>query len=162
MLSAFLARYATQLLGSLLAFAVVIGGYYYWKHDIVTEALNKQQAKLTKQSEILFKQKQEEVLQAENKSRERAINAIQVYAKHYDELRAAANAIPERVYISTKTNSCSNAMPGTSQGRSSTATGIGRSGQAELSSENIRELNKTISMIEDMQLKCERLLNTLE
>ena len=93
---------------------------------------------------------------------ERTKNAIEIYAKHYDDLRVAADRVPERVYINTKNSCSSNAVSRTTEDRSKAWGGIGGTGKAELPRENIRELNKTILMIEDMQLKCERLLNTVE
>ncbi len=161
-IQAILAKYAMQILGGMLATAVVIGGYYYWKHEVITIALTKQTANLREQSETLLRQKNKEVQDAENKIRERATNAIQTYAKHYDELRAAANRIPERVFITTKTNCNSDSMPGAGESRAKVAPGIERTGKAELPDANIRQLNEVIARIEDMQLKCERLLNTVE
>lgn len=38
MIQALLAKYAMQLLGGLLAIAILTGGYYYWKHSVASEA----------------------------------------------------------------------------------------------------------------------------
>lgn len=162
MIQVYLARYAMQLTALLLSAAVVIGGYYYWEHSIVSDALEAQIEEAEKMSKKILEDKQKEVDMINKQNQERANNAIKIYAKHYDDLRAAADRIPERVYINTKNDSCSNAMPGTAKDRSKASGGIGGTGKAELPRENIRELDKTILMVEEMQLKCELVLNTVE
>ena len=156
------ARYGIALLAILLGTAGALGGYYWWKHSIITEALTAQIAEAEKQSKKLLEDKQHEVDMINKQNAERTKNAIEIYAKHYDDLRVAADRVPERVYINTKNSCSSNAVSRTTEDRSKASGGIGGTGKAELPRENIRELNKTILMIEDMQLKCERLLNTVE
>lgn len=156
------ARVGIALLAILLGTAGALGGYYWWKHSIITEALTAQIEETEHKTKKLLADKQHEVDMINKQNAERTKNAIEIYAKHYDDLRVAADRIPERVFINTKNTSCSNSLPGTTEDRPKTSGGIGGTGKAELQRENIRELNKTILMIEDMQLKCERLLNTVE
>lgn len=157
-------RYLPFILGGLL-----LGGTLWYMHHKIYESGRdaeraewvKRDAETERKSQELMKLKKHEADMINQQNQERANNAIQTYANHYDELRAAASRIPERVFITTKTGSCGNSVRGGGEGRSEAQGGIGGTGKTELPPENIRELNKTISMIEDMQLKCERLLNTV-
>lgn len=156
-------RYLPYIIGSVL----LVGTLWYMHHKIYESGREDERAEWVKRdavterkSQELMKLKKHEADMINQQNQERANNAIQTYATHYDELRAAASRIPERVYVTTKASSCSNTVPGTGSNRSETQGGIGGTGKAELPPENIRELNKTISLIEDMQLKCERVLNT--
>lgn len=162
MLTALITEFGMKIMSVLVALLLVIGGYLYWKNNIVSEALNKSNAKLIEQSDALIKEKEEEVNKAKKQILERTANAIQIYSKHYDDLRAAADRVPERVFINTKNNCGGDSMSGTTKDRPKSEERLGRSSKAELPRENIRELDKTIRMIEKMQLKCEYLLNTVE
>ena len=157
-------RYLPHIIGGLLLGATL----WYMHHRIYESGRDAERrlwvaetVKLERKSQELLKLKKHEADMIDQQNQERANNAIETYAKHYDELRAAASRIPERVFIATKTSCNSNAMPGTGENRSKATGGIGGTGKTELPEQNIRELNKTISMIEDMQLKCERVLNTI-
>lgn len=157
-------RYLPHIIGGLLLGATL----WYMYHKIYESGRDderaewfKRDAETERKSQELLKLKKHEADMIDQQNRERANNAIEIYAKHYDELRAAASRIPERVFVATKTSCNSDTMPGADENRSKAQGGIGGTGKAELPSENIRELNKTISMIEDMQLKCERVLNTI-
>ena len=157
-------RYLPFIIGGLL-----LGGTLWYLHHKIYESGRederaewvKRDAVTERKSQELMKLKKHEADMINQQNQERANNAIQTYASHYDELRAAASRIPERVFIATKASSCSNTVPGTGSNRSEAQGGIGGTGKTELPEANIRELNKTISMIEDMQLKCERVLNTI-
>jgi len=157
-------RYLPFIIGGLL-----LGGTLWYIHHKIYESGRdderaewvKRDAETDRKSQELLKLKKHEADMINQQNQERANNAIQTYANHYDELRAAANRIPERVFIATKANCNSDAMPRTSSDRSEAQGGIGGTGKTELPEANIRELNKTISLIEDMQLKCERVLNTI-
>lgn len=162
MIQVFLAKYAMQILAGILAVSVVVGGYYYWKHDVASKAVAERDSELATMSDKLIKQKTLEVQQAKDETQRRALNAISIYAQHAENMRTAADDIPDRVYIATKASGSCDTVPATSKSRSTATPGIAGSGQAELPQANIRELNKTISNIELMQLKCERLLNELE
>ena len=157
-------RYLPFIIGGLLLGATL----WYIHHKIYESGRDaeraewvKRDAETERKSQELMKLKKHEADMINQQNQERANNAIQTYANHYDELRAAASRIPERVYVTTKTSSCSDAMPGTGEGRSKATGGVGGTGKAELPDENIRELNKVIDKIENMQLKCERVLNTV-
>lgn len=159
MLQTLIAKYGMQVLTGLLSVALIVGGYYYWKHHVVSEALDAKSAELDEQSNKLLKEKNEEVAEAEKRTTERLLNATKTYAKHYDELRNNP-VIIDRVRVVTKTNCSSNPVPSGTDRRPEPQGGVRGTGASELPSENIRELNKTILMIEAMQLKCEQLLNT--
>lgn len=157
-------RYLPYIIGSVL----LVGTLWYMHHKIYESGRQderaewvKEAAKLKIKSDDLIKRKKREADMINQQNQERANNAIQTYANHYDELRAAASRIPERVFISTKTNTCRDTMLGGGEGGSKTAGGIGGAGKAELPDANIRSLNEVIARIEAMQLKCERLLNTV-
>jgi len=157
-------RYLPFILGGLLLGATL----WYMHHKIYESGRQDERAEWVKRDAVterksreLMKLKKHEADMINQQNQERANNAIKTYADHYDELRAAAGRVPERVYVTTKTSSCSDTMPGTGGSRPEAKGGIGGTGKAELPPENIRELNKTISLIEDMQLKCERVLNTI-
>ncbi len=158
-------RYLPFIIGGLL-----LGGTLWYMHHKIYESGRddersewvKRDAETERKSQELLKLKKHEADMINQQNRERANNAIKTYASHYDELRAAASRIPERVYVTTKASSCSDTMPGAGEGRSKTQGGVGGTGKAELPERNIRSLNETISLIEDMQLKCERLLNTVQ
>ena len=156
-------RYLPFIIGGLLLGATL----WYIHHKIYESGRDaeraewvKRDAETERKSQELMKLKKHEADMINQQNQERANNAIQTYASHYDELRSAASRIPERVYITTKASSCSNTVPGTGSNRSKTKDGIGQFSKAELPPENIRSINQVIDMIEDMQLKCERILNT--
>lgn len=162
MLASLITEFGTKLMVLLIGLLVMLGGYLYWKHDVVSAALVKSQARLDEQTRELMQQKEEEIETTKKLILERTRNAIQIYADHFDQLNDAANRIPERVYINTKTNCSSNTLPGTPEDRSKIAGGTETVNRAELPDPNIRKLNETIRMIEKMQLKCEYILNTME
>ena len=116
------ARYGIALLAILLGTAGALGGYYWWKHSIITEALTAQIAEAEKQSKKLLEDKQHEVDMINKQNAERTKNAIEIYAKHYDDLRVAADRVPERVYINTKNSCSSNAVSRTTEDRSKAST----------------------------------------
>jgi len=157
-------RYLPHIIGGLLLVATL----WYMHHKIYESGRDderaewvKRDAETERKSIELLKLKKHEADQINQHNQERANNAIKIYADHYDELRSAADRIPERVFITTKANCSSNALPGTSDSRSKTEGGIGGTGKAELQDANIRSLNEVIARIEDMQLECERVLNTV-
>jgi hypothetical protein len=157
----FLVKYAVQILSMLALIGITTGGYYYWKHSIVNDALLEQSAKLTEQSEALLKQKTFEIQQAREEEQRRHLNAIKTYADHYEELRIAADAAPKRVFVATKTNCSGDSMQGGNKGGPGTSSATAGVNWAELPERNIQQLNEVIGHIELMQLKCEQLLNTV-
>lgn len=157
-------RYLPQIIAGLL----IVATLWYLHHKIYESGRDDERAEWVKRdaeteakTQELLKLKKHEADMINQHNQERANNAIKTYAKHYDELRSAADRIPERVFVSTKTSCNSNTVPGASEGRSKAQGGIGGTGKTELPDANIRELNKVISRIEEMQLKCERVLNTI-
>lgn len=161
---AIILRYLPQILCALF----VTGLYLYWQNKIYDKGYNaavaeyeKRDIDTARQSEALLKRARDESDAKNKQTQERLTNAAKIYAKHYDDLRSTP--VIERVLIRTKAASCdSNTMPGAAKGGQGTPAGSARVGQAELPSENLRELNKVIADIERMALKCELLLNTVE
>jgi len=145
-----------QLLCVIISSLLVISGYYYWKHEVVHDALIKERGN---QKEFID-HKQREVDFANEQTRKRANNAIQVYVKRYDDLRLAAANTPKRVFV--KSSACVNPMPRTAEDRSSAEKGLAGIGQAELPETNLRSLDEVIDRIEALQLKSELVLNTME
>ncbi len=156
-----LKKYLPFILGALF----LIGVYFYWQnkiydkgYDAAVAEYEKRDLDTARKSEELLKRAQHEADEKNKQTQERLTNAAKIYAKHYDDLRSTP--VIERVFIRTKAAGCDeNAMPGTAKGGQA---GSARTGQAELPAENLRELNKVISDIERMALKCELLLNSVE
>ena len=161
---AIILRYLPQILGAIFVTGVLV--YVYNKidsrgYDRAVAKYEKRDADTAKQSEELLKRTQNEADEKNKQTQERLTNAAKIYAKHWDDLRSTP--IIERVFIRTKAASCDpNAMPGTGKSGSGAPAGSARTGQAELPEENLRELNKVITDIERMALKCELLLNSVE
>jgi len=163
------ADYGSRALAILLLLVSIVAGYYYWKHNITLEATNKAIEKCNESKEKFridaehFKlAMQEEVNKLNAAQEERLRNATQIYHDHYESQLNARPITSVRVKTSPA-SSCSNAMPGTGESKSSTATGIAGTGQAELPERNRERLESVIYDIDNkLKLKCEQLLNSLE
>lgn len=156
-------KYLPQILGAI----AIIALYFYWHHAVFQDGYNTAALKFEKrdaetarkgQQLLLLKQHEADTINKDNEKR--LLNATKIYADHYTNLRA--NPVVERVYINTKATSCSgNALPRSDSDRSKIEGGTGGTGATELSEAATREFSKVIDKIEDMQLKCELLLNQL-
>ena len=168
-LIAFLKKNLMPIIGAGLVVLIVMLAFNHWKESLiesgreeVRQQWSARDEDTAKQTVELIKRKAQEAEAISKLNQERAYNAIQIYAKHYDDIQRAADAAPKRLYINTKTASCSgNAVsgPGESSGRSS--QGFEGISKAELQASNLRQLNEVIEKIERLQLQCERLLNTV-
>lgn len=161
------AKYGGKALAILVILLTLTAGYFYWKHEVATEARDKAIADCNESKEKFridaehFKlAKQDEINKLNEQQAERVKNAIQTYVSHYESLRNTAVASSLRVKTSSTGAGCS-AVPGTGEDRSKSSQGITGIGESELSSGNLRQLNEVISSIENLELKCEKLLNTL-
>lgn len=163
------ADYGSRALAILILLVSIVAGYYYWKHNITLEATNKAIEKCNESKEKLrmdaehFKlAKQEEVNKLNAAQEERLRNATQIYHDHYDSQLNARPITSVRVKTNSAAGSCSNAMPGTGESKSSATAGIAGTGQAELPERNRELLESVIYDIDNkLKLKCEQLLNSL-
>ena len=156
-------KYLPQILGAI----AIIALYFYWHHAVFQDGYNTATLKFEKRDAdterkgkqlLMLKQHEADIINKDN--RERLLNATKIYADHYANLHA--NPVIERVFVNAKTASCSgDSMPGSDSDRSKAAGGTGGTGKAELSETANREFSKVIDKIEDMQLKCELLLNQI-
>lgn len=163
------AQYGTKIIIGLALIAALIAGYYYWKHEVASEAHDKavdecnlSREKFRIDAEHFKLAKQQEVDKLSKEHDERIKNAIEIYVKHYELNRNTPIATSLRVKANCTVGTSSNTMPGTDQGRPQAAGGIGGTGTAELSAGALQQFNKVIDDIERMELKCEQLLNSVQ
>ena len=161
------AQYGSKILAGLILVASLVAGYYYWKHQVVTEEHNKtieqcneSREKFRIDAEHFKLARQEEVDKANKQQSERVQNAIKTYIEHYESQRNTPVATSLRVKTSAAGAGC-DTMPGADQGSPKTQAGIERIGEAELSAGALRQFNQVIDDIGKMGLKCEQLLNSL-
>lgn len=160
-----LVKFLPYIIGAVL----IVSGYFGWKHHIETavriEVMSEvaaRDAETERKGMELLKLKQHEADLINQQNQARANNAIQIYAQRYDDLRRAAADQRVRMRVKAAKTSCdTNTMPGTDKSRSAFSGGSARVAEAELSPSAAREFNQVIDRIEEMQLKCERLLNTV-
>lgn len=158
-----LAKYGTIL----ILIVSVVAGYYYWKDKVYTSGYNacviecnESKEKFRIDAEHFKSARQEEVDKLKNEHDKRLQNAIKIYVAHYESQRNTPAATSLRVKTNTA-STCSNTVPGTSEGGSGVTEGTARIGEAELPARNLQELNRVINDIERMELKCEQLLNSV-
>ena len=162
------AKYGGRALAILLLIVSIVAGYYYWKHNITLEATNKaiekcneSKEKFRIDSEHFMQARQEEVDKLKAEQDERLKNAIQTYIAHYESIRNTPVATSLRIKTNSASSGCYS-VPGTDKSGTKTETGTSGTGEAELSSGNLRKLNSVIDSIERLELKCEQLLNSVE
>jgi archaellum component FlaF (FlaF/FlaG flagellin family) len=162
------AQYGTKILAVLILIASLVAGYYYWKHEVTSEAYGKavDQCNLSREkfridAEHFKLARAEEVDKANKQQTERVQNAVKKYIEHYESIRNTPVASSLRIKADCAVGTGSDALPGTNQSRSQAAGGIGGTGTAELSAGSLRQFNKVIEDIERMELKCEQLLNSV-
>lgn len=163
------AKYGSKALAALVLTVSLVAGYYYWKHEVATEAKDKavsecndSRVKFRIEAEHFKLVKQEEVDKLKNEQDARLQNAIKTYITHYESQRATPVATSLRIKADCSVSAGSNALPGAGKNRPTTTEGSQRPGEAELSAGNLRQLNEVIHRIDDeLKLKCERVLNTI-
>lgn len=161
------AKYGGRALAILILILTLTAGYFYWKHEISSKARDEAIADCNESKERFridadhFKfAKQKEVDELNAAQEERLKNAVKTYINHYESLRGTPAAASLRIKTNSSSSSC-NSMPGTNQSGAKTKEGTSGIGEAELSSGNLRQLNEVIFNIEQMELKCEQLLNSV-
>ena len=162
------AKYGSRALAILLLILSIVAGYYYWKHQVATEArdeaiadCNDSKEKFRIDAEHFRQARQEEVDKLKAEQDERLKNAIQTYIAHYESIRNTPVATSLRIKTNSASSGC-DSVPGTDKGRAKAETGASGTGEAELSPGNLRKLNSVIDSIEKLELKCEQLLNSVE
>ena len=162
------AKYGGRALAILVLLLTLTAGYFYWKHEVATEArdeaiadCNESKEKFRIDAEHFRQARQEEVDKLKSEQDERLKNAIQTYIAHYESIRNTPVATSLRVKTSSASTGC-NSVPGTDKGGTKAETGTSGIGEAELSPGNLRKLNEVIDSIEKLELKCEQLLNSVE
>ena len=162
------AQYGTKILAALIFLASLVAGYYYWKHEVASEArdqavdeCNFSREKFRIDAEHFKLARAEEVDKANKQQSERVQNAIQTYIAHYESMRNTPVASSLRIKADCPVSPSSYALSGTDKSRPQAAGGIGGTGTAELSAGSLRQFNKVIDDIERLELKCEQLLNSV-
>lgn len=101
-IQAILAKYAMQILGGLLAAAIVIGGYYYWKHSVASEAISERDAQWQERDRKDV-QHAAEIMAAENAK-------IEIIKQHYqDQYNSGKEKLHEYIETLTAANAAANA-----------------------------------------------------
>lgn len=101
-LQTLLAKYAMQILGGLLATALVIGGYYYWKHSVASEAIAERDAQWQERDRKDV-QHAAEIMAAENAK-------IEIIKQHYqDQYNYGKEKLHEYIETLTAANASANA-----------------------------------------------------
>jgi len=102
MIQALLAKYAMQILGGLLATALVIGGYYYWKHSVASEAIAERDEQWQERDRKDV-QHAAEIMAAENAK-------IEIIKQHYqDQYNSGKEKLHEYIETLTAANASANA-----------------------------------------------------
>lgn len=163
----FLAPYAMKIAAGLIITLIVIGGYFYWKHQIVSDALEveraawvKRDAETEKKGQALLDLKNHEIERVKEEQRNTFIGAIQDYAKHYknanDQLAADRN---KRLFVNTAKASCDrDALPGKARNPKGTRGESSGILQTELEPETAEAIRANASEVEIGARLCEMLI----
>lgn len=112
--------YAKKIMTGLIIILVAIGGYFYWKHEVVSDALKaertaweKRDIETEKKGQALLDLKNHEIDRVKEEQRENYIGAIKDYANHIqnlnDQLAADRN---KRMFVNAAKASCGgNSVP---------------------------------------------------
>jgi len=163
----FLAPYAMKIAAGLIITLIVIGGYFYWKHQIVSDALEveraawvKRDAETEKKGQALLDLKNHEIERVKEEQRNTFIGAIQDYANHIqnlnDQLAADRN---KRLFVNTAKASCDrDSLPG--KARDPNGTGGESSGilQTELEQKTAEAIRANAAEVETGARLCEILI----
>lgn len=163
----FLAPYAKKIIAGLLITLIVIGGYFYWKHEVVSEALDKERAawnerdaETEKRGLAILALKNHEIDRIKEQQRTTYIGAIKDYAKHIQNLnnQLAADS-NKRLFVNTAKASCDrDALPG--KARNPGGAGGEGSGilQTELEPETAEAIRANAAEVETGARLCEILI----
>lgn len=117
---AYLKRNAIPVICAGLIVLIVVLVFNHWTESLiesgrreVRQQWTERDADMARKTDELIKRKAREAEVINQLNHEKANHVIQLYTKHYNDLRRAADAAPKRLYIHTKTASCSgNTVPG--------------------------------------------------
>lgn len=166
-IAGFLAPYAKKIIAGLLITLIVIGGYFYWKHEVVSEALDKERAawnerdaETERKGKEILRLRNIEIERTKEQQRNNYIGAIEAYAKHIqslnDELNFNRN---KRLFVNTTQASCDrDSLPG--KARDPNGTGGESSGilQTELEPETAETIRANAAEVETGARLCEILI----
>lgn len=162
-----LAPYAKKIIAGLLITLIVIGGYFYWKHEVVSEALDKERAawnerdaETEKRGLAILALKNHEIDRIKEQQRTTYIGAIKDYANHIqnlnDQLDTDRN---KRLFVNTAASSCGGDTLPAKAGSSSEAGGAGtKILQAELEPETAETIRANAAEVETGARLCEILI----
>lgn len=163
----FLAPYAIKIAAGLIITLIVIGGYFYWKHEVVSAALEsrdaewkQRDAETEKKGQALLDLKNHEIERVIGEQRENYIGAIKDYAKHYkdanDQLAADRN---KRLFVNTAASSCGgNSMPAKAGSASRAGGASTEILPAELEPKTAEAIRANASEVETGARLCEMLI----
>lgn len=166
-IAGFLAPYAKKIIAGLLITLIVIGGYFYWKHEVVSEALDKERAawnerdaETEKRGLAILALKNHEIDRIKEQQRTTYIGAIKDYANHIqnlnDQLDTDRN---KRLFVNTAASSCGGDTLPAKAGSSSEAGGAGtKILQAELEPETAETIRANAAEVETGARLCEILI----
>jgi len=162
-----LAPYAMKIAAGLIITLVVIGGYFYWKHQIVSDALKVERAAWEKRDQEterkgreLLALKNHEIDRVKEEQRENYIGAIKDYANYIqnlnDQLAADSN---KRMFVNTTASSCGGNTLSAKAGGSAGAGGASaKILQAELEPETAQTIRANAAEVETGARLCEILI----
>lgn len=162
-----LSPYAMKIAGGLVIALVVVGSYFYWKHEIVSDALkiereawNKRDAETERKGQELLKLKNLEIDRIKEQQRTTYIGAIKDYANHIQNLNNQLAADRnKRMFVNTAASSCGG---NTLSAKAGGSTGAGGAGakilQAELEPETAEAIRANAAEVETGARLCEILI----
>ena len=162
MLISLVLRYLPQILGAI----AIIGLYFWWRGEIITETENRinaewiaRDAETQKKTNELVAKKNKEIEEVKKHQSEVYIGAIESYAEHIQNLNTelAANR-DKRLFISTKANSCGNTLSTTASGAKDANRGDEEIYRAELEPEITATIRANAAEVERGKLACAELL----
>ena len=163
MLAALAARYGSKLLAVLLAVALVGAGYYYWKHEVVAEALLKERATNDAQSLKIVSDRAAEIKDLRESHDTKFKSTVQFYADHIENISADHTAsLNSRMRVSTKRCNKNRGVA-----KADISGGSAESGQrihsgTELAEANQRRFEHSMSIIERGDVACTLLIDAVE
>lgn len=166
-IASFLAPYAKKIVAGFTVTMIVIGGYFYWKHEVVSEALDKERAawnerdaETEKKGLAILALKNHEIDRIKEQQRTTYIGAIKDYANHIQNLNNQLAADRnKRMFVNTAASSCGG---NTLSAKAGGSTGAGGAGakilQAELEPETAEAIRANAAEVETGARLCEILI----
>lgn len=166
-IAGFLAPYAKKIVAGFIVTLLVIGAYFYWKHEVVSEALDKERAawnerdaETERKGKEILRLRNIEIERTKEQQRNNYIGAIEAYAKHIqslnDELNFNRN---KRLFVNTTQASCDRNPEGGKTGGAERTRGES-SGilQTELEPETAETIRANAAEVETGARLCEILI----